>query len=427
MVTTKKKRIQLQASVFRLNISYLSGAVFGTWISYGKKQKREPGVSPKLEELKRHVLELLMHNESHRGLKNYTIVWQTHTSCQRAHLDILLLYDKPIKKSQSSFDYLLQICPQDLDFFSDKQGKKPQIFITSYSLSRLNTAILEYGMKEDPDPLNTFSPEDSVRHLTLSAIKVDPYGYLEDRMREDPYNFDLAEYVDAYNLAKQIKGWSGIKHKLCDIRCAVIARLQLQKPGIQLITRELIQSTLTYDELLVFDTYPCFQTIVDHLNQIPKYGPQRPHKTKNLFISGRKDIGKTALALELGKLVGNYNVKYQNKYLNRYSNRKYGFIVWNEVKLTDFTHTWILEFLEGMEVSIPMRYNTCRKTDNPLVYMTSNLTLDEHIRNRYRDNDYLYQHAVQNLGARITAVEVPVPMFFMQKLLIKAKPLEIFS
>ena len=416
---TKKKRIQLEARIFRLNISYLSENVFGRFPILGKKEKRELNLSPKLELLKQQTLESILHNQNHRGLTNYTIAWQTHQSNGLAHLDILLLYEKNVKKSLSSFNYLLSLCPQDLIYFSENQSQEPQVNITPYSYSRLNQAILEYGQKEDPAPLNTFTPETSSRHLTLAAIKADPYGFLEDKVRKDPYNFDLAQYTQEHQLSKHIPSWNAIKSKLLDIRAAMIARLQLTKPGIKEITPDLIRERLTQNQLETFYRYPCFQTIVDHINQIPKYGPARPHKTKNIFITGPKDTGKTAFATQLGKLVGHYNLKYQNKYLNRYSNNKYGFIVWNQVKLTDFSHNWILQFLQGIQVAIPMRYNACKKNDNPLVYMTSNLTLDKHLRNRYKENPDLYHHSTQNLGARITAVEIPVPMFFMQKLLVK--------
>lgn len=200
----------------------------------------------------------------------------------------------------------------------------------------------------------------------------------------------------------------------------MIAQIELNKPGILHISRDLIESRLNSEELAIFDSSPNFQIIVDHLNQIPLYGPHRPHKTSNLFISGPKDIGKTSLFTVLAKLCGSYELKIENKYLNRYSNAKYGFVLWNQMKLTDFTHTWILEFLEGMPVSIPMRYNSCIKRDNPLVVMTSNLPLETHIKNRFNDNTFFYNHALQNLGARITSVNIRVPMFFMQKLLVGA-------
>lgn len=412
---TKTKAPRPKATIYRLVVSFLRSDTFGTFQILAENVKREPNLSPQLESLKCLVLEELMINQKHRGLTNYTIAWQTHRSNGLAHLDILLKYDHAISKSASSFNYLLPLCPQDLALLPNR---KPKVNITPYALTRLNVAIIEYGTKEDPQPLNTFTAEQSSYHLTLSAIKKNPYGYLRDRMALDPYNFDLAEYSVDYNLDSLIPNWSATKNKLTDIRAALIAKIQLSKPGILHISRALVESRLSPEELAIFDAYPAFQTIVDHLNQIPTYGPLRPHKTSNLFISGPKDIGKTSLFTELAKHCGYYQLKIENKYLNRYSNNKYGFILWNQIKLTDFTHTWILQFLEGAHVSIPMRYNSCIKRDNPLVVMTSNLCLETHIRNRFKDNTFFISHGLENLGARITSVNVTVPMFFMQKLLV---------
>ena len=415
---TKTRVPRPKAAVYRLVISFLRGDTFGSFQGLDKNNnKRKPNICPKLEILKGQVLEELMTNQKHRGLTHYTVAWQTHPSNGLAHLDILIKYDRAISKSASSFNYLLPLCPQDLDLLPHR---KPKVNITHYALTRLNMAILEYGTKEDPHPLNTFTAQQSKRFLILSQIKKDPYGYLRDKMAQDPYGFDLAEYSVDYNLDTVIPCWSAIKTKLTDIRAAMIAKLQLSKPGLRVISRALIQERLTSDELSIFDGSPAFQIIVDHLNQIVTYGHSRPHKTSNLFISGPRDIGKTSLFTQLAKITGSYQLKIENKYLNRYSNGKYGFILWNQIKLTDFTHTWILQFLEGMPVSIPMRYNSCIKRDNPLVVMTSNLPLATHIKNRFKDNAFFQNHALQNLGARITAVEVLVPMFFMQKLLVTA-------
>ena len=272
---TKRKDNRKEASIYRLNISYLSEIKFGKFQILGKDVKRELNLSPKLDQLKAQILELLMKNQKHRGLQSYSIAWQTHQSNGLAHLDILLRYNKNVKKSESSFNYLLSICPQDLVCFTQKQGQKSQVHITSYSATRLNQAILEYGQKEDPVPLSNFKPEDSSRFLELAAIRADPYGYLQLIMDEDPYNFDLSYYVKKYNLARQVRGWSSVKTKLTDIQAAARALTQQKKPGIKTITRQLIQQRLTPEELNIFDKYLCFQTIVDHLNQIPQYGPNR--------------------------------------------------------------------------------------------------------------------------------------------------------
>lgn len=421
---------QYTASVYRLNISYLKQSVFGVFPVLGKNTLREPNLSPGLEALKTRVLERLWVHEKHRGLTHYKIAWETHQSSGLAHLDILIVYERGIKKRPSSFNYLLEECPQDVDCFSERQGRVPQLNLTPYSATRMNQAILEYGEKEDPSVLTNFTYEMSDRFLILAAIRGDPFGYLHDIMVKDPYNFHLANYAEKYDLFKEIPNWGAIKTKLNDSQGARRALTEEAKPGIVPITEELIRSRLSSEELETFYKYPCFQTIVDHINQIPQYGYNRPHKTLNLFIYGPRGVGKTSLLNEgpvnLKELVPCYDINLQNKYLNVYFNRTYGFISWNEFKYTDFSPTWILKLLEGLDLEIPIRYNSNIKRDNPLVIATSNLSLTEHIERRFRDEPRLIEMAKSNLlGERIVEVYVPVPMFFMQKLLVSRSPLPL--
>ena len=422
---SKKKSNQTNKAIYRLNVSFLSAEKFGTHPILGKDTKRQPNVSPPLEALKDQVLQLLMAHQRHRGLQCYTIAWQTHQSNGLAHLDILLKYEKNVKKRPSSFDYLLDICAQDLGCFSQKQGQKPQVYITAYSSTKINQAIVQYGQKEDPRPLNTFTAELSANFLTLAKIRADPFRYFQLLMREDPYNFELSHYAQQYDLMHEVPGWSSIKTKLADSQAAARALVQQRKPGIQHISRGLIQERLTRQELEIFDRYGCFQTIVDHVNQIPRYGYERPHKTPNLFIYGPKGIGKTSFINQgpanLAQLVPHYDINLQNRYLNRYYNKVYGFISWNQFKYTDFSPNWVLKLLEGLDLQIPIRYASNVKRDNPLVIATSNMSLTEHIQRRFKDQPKLISMAKSNLlNERIVEVYVPVPMFFMQKLLVSS-------
>ena len=417
---TSNTRTRYKNTVFRLNISFLRQDIFGVFPILGKNVKREPNLSPKLEALKGSVLELIWHHQKHKGLDCYTIAWQTHQSNGLAHLDILLKYDNCIQKYASSFDYLLPLCPQDLELLPDK---KPRINITGYSLKKINQAVLEYGQKEDPKPFNTFTHEQSVHHLILAAIKKDPFDYFNELMKKDPYNFDLSYYSQKYNLIKAIPHWSAVKAKMVDAQTASKALIQQSKPGIQHISRQLIEKQLTSEELAIFDKHPCFQIIVNHLNQIPKYGPARPHKTLNLWLYGPKGIGKTSFLgqgpVNLKSLVPTYDMNMQNKYLNRYYNHVYSIISWNQAKYSDFSPTFILKLFQGLPVQIPIRYSSNIKRDNPLIIATSNMSLTSQIERRFKDQPHLITMAKSNLlNERIVEVQVPVPMFFMQKLLV---------
>lgn len=426
MTTTRKSKRpdRLYKQVFRIIISFLD---YPKNIQFkGKKVLRQKNIRPDLQKQKAIVLDSLLQKE--KDLQFYKIAWETHERNLLPHLDILLTYSKRVKKHDNSYNYLLPHCPQVLsEFPNDKQV--PQTRIVGYTISQLSSAVLDYGQKEDPQPLSNFTQQNTNRYIVLNKLKQDAYGFLQQEMKKDPYNFDLAEYVEAYDLASVVHDYNSVKSKLLDIRAAVIARLELSKPGFHRITPQLIRQRLTPSELQHFELFKdkAYQTIIDHLNQICQYGPKRPHKTSNLFLVGPKNTGKTALTEVLAKTVGRYNVKYENKYLNRYSNNKYGFIVWNEVKFTDFSHNWILQFLEGIEVAIPMRYNSCLKKDNPLIILTSNLSLQQHVKKRFSDSKVLYKNAMQNLGARITQVHIPKghDIFFLQKLIIPAdKPIQ---
>ena len=55
----KARQKQMDASVYRLNISYLSEKKFGVFPTLGKDVKREVNICPLLEALKGQILQLL--------------------------------------------------------------------------------------------------------------------------------------------------------------------------------------------------------------------------------------------------------------------------------------------------------------------------------------------------------------------------------
>ncbi len=175
------KLLRFQSSIYRLNVSYLSG--FGTYSTSIPGTKRLPDLSPELDQLKSNILSQILKHQNHRHLRYYTIAWETHPTTGEPHLDILLVYDKNIKKSLSSYNYLLPLCPQR------PSSTTPGIFITSYPKSRLNKAILEYGTKEDPTPISNL-PEDTTSVLDLNKLQHDPYSYLYKQMKKDPLSFN---------------------------------------------------------------------------------------------------------------------------------------------------------------------------------------------------------------------------------------------
>ena len=417
-----QKRIRFVSSVYRLNISYLSD--YGAFQVLGKDVKRTKGLSLELESLKVRVLEQILRNQSYRGLHYHSVAWQTHQSTGQPHLDILLIYDKTISKSPSSFNYLLPLCPQR------QSQTTPGVFVTGYSRNRLNKAILEYGTKEDPEPLSNL-PEDVTSFLDLNMLQRDPYRYLELQMLKDPLHFNVQQYCRSNDFYHKITGWSSIKSKLRDSQVAAANLLLKERPGFRVITRLLIQQRLSPFQLNTFDSWSGYQRIVDYLNQIPTYGGKRQMKTLNLLITGSASIGKTSLFHNPNHRLGRSCVEDfcavypmgMSTWFPQYRTGVYKLIFWNQAKLTDYAYTTLLKLLEGSYLDLPTKGGVSPKRDNPLIVMTSNMTLEQMIQQKFQYNKGYMQMARKNLAVRVQNVIVPdgYDLFLLQKLLISMR------
>ena len=380
--------------------------------------------SQQLRRLKFLILERLKHRPqlktSHiksqfdRGLRYYHIALQHHAN-GIPHLDILLIYEKTLQRQFGAYDYLL------------KHGN-----VTTYR--KLNAAILNYGRKQDPQPLSNL-PEDKLdsdgptraQLIQLQQFKRDPYRYLELQMLKDPLHFNLEQYVREHDLAKYITSWSSIKTKLKDMQQAAANLTLKDKPGFKFIDRDLIESRLTPQELATYDSWSGYQTIVNYLNQIVTQGGRRQMKTLNLLITGLPSVGKTSLFHNPNHradraCVQDFTAVYpmgMSTWFPAYRSWVYKLILWNQAKLTSYSYDLILKLLEGSYLDLPQKGSVCPKRDNPLIVMTSNLTLEQMIQQKFGYNRDYVQMARRNLAVRVQNVVVPPEhnLFLLQKLL----------
>lgn len=371
-----------------------------------------------LQRLKRRPQDKRSHIKSQfdRGLRYYHIALERHLNGV-PHLDVLLIYDKSIQRQLVDYDYLL------------KHGN-----VTTYR--KLNQAIIDYGKKQDKDALSNL-PDDKLLPsgqkvstlIQLQTLKKDPYRYLQLQMLKDPLHFNLEQYVRRNDLYKDISSWSTIKSKLKDSQTAAANLLLRDKPGFKYIDRNLVESQLTPDELATFDSWSGYQTIVHYLNQIVTLGYRRPLKTMNLLITGPAHIGKTSLfQSDLNRsrnCVQHYTSVYPmgtKTWWPNYKPQVYKLIFWNQAKLTSYSYDTVLKVLEGSKVDLPHKGGSVLKYDNPLVVMTSNLTLQQMIVQKFGYNRDYVQMARKNLAVRIHNVVVPpgLDLFLLQKLLISA-------
>lgn len=358
-----------------------------------------------LMELKYQILQKILQKQKIKNLQYYLIAIQRHLNGV-PHLDILLLYPKSVLFKVNHFDYIL------------KHGD-----ITTYR--QLNQAILDYGKKEDLCALSNL-PKSSSQIINLQKLNKDPYRYLELKMLQDPLHFNVEEYSRTNDLFQYIKSWSSVKAKLADSQAAAANLLLKTKPGFKLITRELIQAQLSPDQLRIYDSWSGYQTIVDLLNQmILKKGTRDP-KSLNLLITGAPNTGKSALVWHPNphhhfNPISSYCSVYpigMSQWFPKYRSDVYHCIYWNEAKLTSYSYDTILKLLDGSPLDLPNKGSVSRKVDNPLIIMTSNLTLDQMILQKFGYNkDYIHM-ARANLAVRVKNVIIPegYDLFLLQKL-----------
>lgn len=371
-----------------------------------------------LTSLKQLILDRLHHrpqdprssikSQFQRGLIYYRIALEHHSNGV-PHLDILLSYDKSIERQLTDYDYLL------------KHGN-----ITTYR--KLNSAIIDYGTKQDTYSLTNF-PEDYSKILDMQDLKVDPYRYLELQMLKDPLRFNVQQYCRTHDLYSRISSWSSIKNKLKDSQLAA-ANLQLkQKPGFKLITQEVIQNNLNpHQKKLYYGKWNGYRRIVHYLNDLTLHKGLRDPKSLNLLISGPPNCGKSALVWhphphDHFNPISAYCSVYpigMSQWFPKYQSDVYHCIYWNQMKLTSYSYDTILKLLDGSPLDLPNKGSVSRKVDNPLIIMTSNLTLQQMIKQKFSYNVGYMDMARKNLSVRIQNVIVPdgYDLFLLQKLLI---------
>ena len=387
---SKKNSKRVSGRYFRLVVPALAGYPPGwTW------------QSPAIVALRGHAVDLLVERERRRGLDQYLVAVERHAGSGLPHLDILMVYSRRVQHTLSHYDYVV------------KHGD-----LTRYRT--VNAAILEYGRKEDPAPLGNL---DAARVVKQSRVKSELYTMMRDAMMRDPFGFDPIEWLASQgldaaavrtNVYKTIRLVRDLQSRECNRRLAM-------RPGIRQITPGLVRERLTPDELAGYHAWPGYQTIVDHLNQISRWGCRRPHKTPNLLVVGRPNTGKTRLALEIERHTAVYYKDVSN-WFPSYRSGVYRMVLWNEFSLRGLAYPKLLNYLEGAKMDLEYKGGSVLRTDNQLVYMTSNMSLEAHICGRFRsaDNRALARH---NLRARMTEVTIPegYDLFLLLKLIVSIR------
>lgn len=338
-----------------------------------------------------------------KGIKHYSIAIESHAD-GNPHLDMLLIFEKRT-----------HLTPTELDFLCDKHGH-----LTRYRT--LNAAILEYSYKEDI-PLTNL--ENIQYILNEKDIKKCPMTFLMKQVDENPFGFDFIQYCYRNNHFTNIERWAYVKNKIKDYQEITCNHHLKSKPGIRKIDSFLIQQELTPLEQKEYHSWQGYQDIVDFLNQIPKYGTNRPTHSKQLYIHGRSRIGKTSLIQQIQKCTAVYPVGTINWY-PQFRNQTYKVMFWDEAKLNMMSFNQLLMLMDGRPFHLPFKGGSTLKRDNQLWIMCSNESLESQMKSMGKDitktvtGEYLDQQ-INAVFNRITEITIPdnCNLFLLQKLIFQ--------
>ena len=371
------------------------------------------GISDFGEKLTKQTLAnyLLKQNKNDRKLhpEKYLICQEMYDSGE-PHFHAILIYPKRKEiKIQDYFDYL---------------GIHPNI-----QVMRNMKAALEYVYKEDPHPITNMNILQQ-RRIAKAKDTSSLYQFLREQMMKDPLNFDPSRFCYQNNIDKQIYKANYTKAlNLLKLIQKVASNDYLQnKPGFKQIDRSLIEQRLSPIQLKTYDSWSGYQTIVNYLNIMNAQKGRRQQKSMNLLITGAPSTGKSALVWQKDPLPGRSSIVNHcsvypmgmKDWFPDYKSDVYHCIYWNEASLTNYSYEVILQLLDGNPVMLPSKGGGHKKVDNPLVIMTSNMTLNQMISKKFNYSKKFQEMARKTLAVRVQNVIIPknYNLFLLQKLMV---------
>ena len=203
-----------------------------------------------------------------------------------------------------------------------------------------------------------------------------------------------------------------------------LSRRKSLSDQLRWIDRSLIETRLTPEELKQFDSDPQFQTLVDYINKVKKFGSKQIHKQCCLSIVGAPSIGKSSLLLQLAKHYNNYNFPIDGWHRDHYENNVYSMWTWNEWDIGTVNWSDLSLLLEGFETDLRVKGSKTIKLDRPMLFLVSNESYQEQF---FRQYGYLRRTQLSSYEVRLKALDVRIrelnfankSLLFVQKLLVQ--------
>ena len=184
------------------------------------------------------------------------------------------------------------------------------------------------------------------------------------------------------------------------------------------ITREIIESRLSSEELRIFDSKSEFGVFVDYVNKIIQYGNKQLHKQCCLAIIGKPSIGKSTVVNELKKFFNTYIFPLDGWH-TQYENGVYDMILWNEWDIKLISRSDLLLFTEGEIVDLKVKYTKAVKKDRPMIVLTANPSYESQCRKRYGYDPEICNMTLEALAVRFVELDFgEQPIWFLTKLFV---------
>ena len=332
-------------------------------------------------------------------LQHLAVVCETHTKDENKgkHIHVYLSYLKTRELSLRHFDFL-------------QHGVHVERVKNTVSL--LAYMNKENECKSNFDVWRTLLSSKATFAKTLSSMSELGYSLTEVQRK---YSHELAD-----------KPWSTVSRFVHDVE-----RIRANPPKgldqqLRWISRELIETRLTREELAIFDSDPQFQTLVDYINKVKKFGSQQIHKECCLSIVSAPSTGKTTLLLKLAKHYNSYDFPSDGWHAQHYENNFYSMWTWNEWSFHSVSMEDMLTLTEGLKTDLRVKGSKTFKADRPLLFLLDNETWESKYERRY---SYLKRQMLRTYEVRLEAFKVRIRelnfgkqnLFFLQKLFVSVQ------
>ena len=162
------------------------------------------------------------------------------------------------------------------------------------------------------------------------------------------------------------------------------------------------QSYLAFGDLKE-DALNVYLRILRELNHSSRRPLMRPFKSRNLYIQGASNTGKSSFLKLLEENRPTYRFP-RDKWFSSYHNKVYQIILWDEITFRGLPIEDLNLIFEGSPTYLEIKGSKLMKSDNPLIIMVSNNSLRSHFQNRHH---YISPASLEALKNRITQVIIP--------------------